>query len=147
MASKKTKLFREHGRFFSVPHYIMDAAAWRFLSPTARAAWLEFCRLYNGSNNGRIGMPARGLAKKLNVSRATAARAIVDPMTYGFLEIANGASYSGKRRAAEYLLTHLKDDRTGDLPTRTFQNIGKTAPEVALIADTAGEPIGSLQSH
>jgi hypothetical protein len=86
------------------------------------------CKSRVGSNNGRIAMSARVLAKRLGVGPTTAARATRDLITYGFLEIAKSSSFSGKRRATEYLLTHFKDDITGDLPTRAFQNIGKVAP-------------------
>jgi hypothetical protein len=41
-------------RYVALPHYIMDTAAWRRLSVTARAAWLEFVRIHNSFNNGKI---------------------------------------------------------------------------------------------
>jgi hypothetical protein len=53
----------------------MDTFAWRRLSVTERAAWLEFARLHNGANNGRIAMSSRTLGERLGVSRDTAARA------------------------------------------------------------------------
>ena len=90
----------------------MDTVAWGRLSVTARAAWLEYMRRHNGSNNGRIAMPERNLADRLGISRNTANRAIKELLTFGFIEVTRGASFAGKRIAVEYLLTHLPDDRT-----------------------------------
>jgi hypothetical protein len=117
-------------RFVALPHYIMDTMAWGRLSVTARAAWLEFVRLHNGANNGRITVGVRALAEKLGVSKNTAERAVNELLTFGFIERTKAASFIGKRRAAEYLLTHIPDDRTDPKgpPSRTFQNIGKVAP-------------------
>jgi hypothetical protein len=117
-------------RFVALPHYIMDTFAWRRLSATARAAWLEFVRVHNGSNNGKIAMSEITLGERLGLSHDTARRAINDLLTFGFIEKIKAASFIGKRRAAEYLLTHIPDDRTDPkgMPSRTFQNIGKVMP-------------------
>lgn len=115
-------------RFVALPHYIMDTFAWHRLSVTARAAWLEFVRVHNGCNNGKIAMPEITLGERLGASHDTAARAIRELLTFGFIEKIKAASFIGKRRAAEYRLTHIKDDITGELPSRAFQNIGKVVP-------------------
>ena len=117
-------------RFVALPHYIMDTFAWHRLSVTARAAWLEFVRVHNGANNGRISMPEITLGERLGVSHDTARRAINELLTFGFIEKIKAALFIGKRRAAEYLLTHIPDDRIDPKgpPSRTFQNIGKDAP-------------------
>jgi len=106
-----------------VPHYILQTAAWRRLSANAKASWLQIGVRFNGSNNGRIAVSCRDLAEKLNISKDSAAKAIAELVTCGFLEIAQASSFSQKRRAAEYRLTHLPCDRTGELATRAFQNI------------------------
>jgi hypothetical protein len=118
-------------RYVALPHYMMNTVAWQRLSVTARAAWLEFVRVHNGANNGRIAMPSRTLGKRLGVSKTTAERAIKkELLTFGFLEMTKASTFTIKRRAAEYLLTHIPDDRTDPKgpPARTFQNIGKVAP-------------------
>jgi DNA-binding transcriptional regulator YhcF (GntR family) len=115
-------------RYVALPHYIMDTFAWRRLSVTARAAWPEFVRVHNSFNNGKIAMSERTLAKRLGVVKNTASRAINELLTFGFIEIAKASTFTIKRRAAEYRLTHLKDDITGELPSRVFQNIGKVSP-------------------
>jgi hypothetical protein len=62
-------------------------------------------------------------------------------VTYGFLEITKCSSLSGKRLATEYPLTHLNDDRNGDPPKRTFQNIGKGPPVRAHVKGKTNGPI------
>jgi DNA-binding transcriptional regulator YhcF (GntR family) len=106
----------------------MNTMAWGRLSVTARAAWLEFVRIHNGCNNGKIAMSSRTLGERLGVSKTTAERAIKELLTFGFIEIAKASTFIRKRRAAEYLLTHIPDDRTHPKgpPSRTFQNIGKS---------------------
>ena len=123
----KTGRTKGKERFICLPHYLMDTVAWGRLSVTARAAWLEYMRRHNGSNNGRIAMPERNLADRLGISRNTANRAIKELLTFGFIEVTRGASFAGKRIAVEYLLTHLPDDRTTPkgAPSRAFQNVGK----------------------
>ena len=37
-------------RFFAVPHYILNTPAWKQLSVSARATWLEFGRVHDGLN-------------------------------------------------------------------------------------------------
>jgi hypothetical protein len=70
-------------------------------------------------------MSCRQLGSKLNIGKTAAAAAIQELTIYGFIEITQSGSFPGKRRAAEYRLTHLNCDRTGELASRAFQNIGK----------------------
>jgi hypothetical protein len=88
-----------------------------------------FARVHNGSNNGRVSMSARMVGERLNVSKDTANRAIKELVTFGFLLRTRAARFASKRVAAEYLMTHVADDRTDPkaIPLRTYQNIGKTA--------------------
>jgi hypothetical protein len=58
-------------RYVGLPHYMMNTFAWGRLSVTARAAWLEFVRVHNGRNNGKIAMSERTLAERLGVSKNT----------------------------------------------------------------------------
>jgi hypothetical protein len=107
-------------RYVALPHYVMDTFAWRRLSVTARAAWLEFVRVHNGCNNGKIAMSERVLGERLRVSHDTARRAINELLTFGFIVMTKASTFVSKRRAAEYLLTHVPDDRTDPkgLPSR-----------------------------
>jgi hypothetical protein len=109
----KTGRSKGNWRFAAVPHYVMDHQSRLHLSLAARCIWLEFVRLHNGSNNGMIAMPARTLANRLGICKTTAAKYITELVTFGFLKRTKASSFSGKRRAAEYLLTHRFDWELG----------------------------------
>jgi hypothetical protein len=99
---------------------MLDSPAYQRLSPAARAAWIEVARLYNGCNNGQLAVSIRNLAGKLGISRSSAARAIRELLTFGFLELSKGSSFSRKRLAAEYRMTHVNCDVTGGLASKAF---------------------------
>jgi hypothetical protein len=42
------------GRYFALPHAVLDSQAWIDCSPPAKALLLELCRQHTGSNNGRL---------------------------------------------------------------------------------------------
>lgn len=106
-----------HARLYE---YIERTDAWRDLSGIAAKAWMTIGLMHNGSNNGKIGVSSRELGKRLGVHHSVAARTIVELENAGFLRCTKASSFSQKRRAAEYRLTHLRDDVTGDPPTREF---------------------------
>ena len=81
---KTNQTARKKDRYVALPHYIMDTFAWQRLSVTARAAWLEFVRVHNSFNNGKIAMSSRTLGERLGVSKTTAERAIKELLTFGF---------------------------------------------------------------
>ncbi|BBP45873.1 hypothetical protein THMIRHAS_12460 [Thiosulfatimonas sediminis] len=57
--SKREKLTGRKGSapFYQAFHYIHDSAAYKGLSPSAKALLHELCRRYNGSNNGDLSAP------------------------------------------------------------------------------------------
>lgn len=109
-----------HGRYVALPAYIARSEAWGRLSPTAKVAWLEIGFLYYGANNGCIGVSSRLLADRIGLTPSTAARAIRQLIKWGFLDLIKQSSFSQKKRAAEYRLTHLNCDVTGELASKRF---------------------------
>jgi DNA-binding transcriptional regulator YhcF (GntR family) len=108
-------------KFVRLFHYVMDSPAYTELSTTARAALIEICRLYNGINNGRLAVPVRSLAERLNVSRATAARALTELDDAGFVSIVRFGSFRRHDRvAAEYRLTFCRCDALNQRATNDF---------------------------
>jgi hypothetical protein len=100
---------------------MLRTPAWQSLLPPARCALIELLNLYNGSNNGRIAMSARGLAERLHISRATAARALNDLSERGFIEVVRRGGFSCKRKlASEWRLTMYHCDVTSQIPSKTF---------------------------
>lgn len=124
----------------------MDSFAWSQLSAHAQCAWIHVVRVYSGSNNGRLAVSVRDLADKLHLSKDTAARALQELVTYGFVEIAKASSFSRKRLATEYRLTHLPCDATGELPSKTFIKIKPNGAAHSLTTGTIGPPNGGFHS-
>ena len=55
MAKRSKKpLEAAQGRYFALPHAVLDSEAWIACSPHAKALLMELCRQHTGSNNGRI---------------------------------------------------------------------------------------------
>lgn len=126
--------------YIRTPNYLFDCFAWHQLSLTARCAWHELARLYNGSNNGRLAMSSRTLAERLNCSKSPAAYALQELITYGFVEIAKGSSFSAKKLATEYRLTHVRCDVSGAKGAKTFMRL----QAINGAEQTAPEPIFSV---
>ena len=120
-------------------HHLLTSPAWQSLSPDARCAYIELKFIYNGGNNGRIGLSARRLGACIHVSKNTAARALGELQEKGFIECATpGAFHRKVRHATEWRLTEEKCDVSGALPTkaasgrtkkRTARDAGRTRPQ------------------
>lgn len=109
--------------FVALEHFLLESEAWQSLSLCARQAYIEIARIYSGNNNGSLALSARGLSKRLHVSKATASRALGDLGERGFVEIAKNGGFNlktGDRRATEWRLTRFKCDKTGQPPTKAF---------------------------
>ena len=114
--------------FVALERYMLKGVAWRSLKPVARSAYVEIAFGYDGANNGRVQMAARTLADRLGMDKATAARAINELETKGFIEIAKRSSFDFKlKQCQEYRLTAFRCDVTGELPTKTFM---RWTPEI-----------------
>lgn len=109
------------GHFVMVPHAMMETAAWRALSPQERAVYLEAARLYNGRNNGFLGLGARAAAKRANINKDTAARCLKRLEELGFLEPTQLGKFNmNSRRATEWRLTLFRCDRTQRPASKAF---------------------------
>ena len=64
-------------RFVRLTYGMMQSQAWRSLDGNARAIYVEIAMRYCGTNNGQIGFSVREAARAIQVSTATAARAIL----------------------------------------------------------------------
>lgn len=110
-------------RFLMLEHWLMKTEAWRSLTTVARCAYIEIkCRYAGpGSNNGRIPYSLLEMSQALNVSKATAMRALKLLRERGFLVIMRRGAFSVKTRmATEWRLTEHMCDATGKLPTKDF---------------------------
>jgi hypothetical protein len=120
---KKRRARRHHDgpKFIQLFRYVLDSPAYASLSVWARAALVEVNRGYNGSNNGRIVLSVREIANRMNCHRDTAARALQDLISRGFIEPTTKRTFSVKfRRATEWRLNDRRCDATGKPQSQAF---------------------------
>jgi hypothetical protein len=109
------------GGFFSLPHRILDSAAYRGLSPLAKVLLIELCRQYNGRNNGHLHATYKWLKKRGWVSCGSIQKAKNELQESGLIQLTRqggliiGSSY--------FALTWLsiEDFRGLDLDFNTYQ--------------------------
>jgi hypothetical protein len=113
---------------------VTTPSSWTSLDTVARCVFIEIARLYNGNNNGELGISCRRAGKLCNVSKNTADRAIQQLLDRGFLRRTRTAGFGWKAGARQrlspcYAITHLP---VGDaLPTKDF--VHWTAPQSNVI--------------
>jgi hypothetical protein len=83
-------------RYVQIFHWEMDSAAFRDLSACARALYIEIRRRYNGTNNGFIVYSCRQGADELKISKSTAAKALNELQTHGFIVAERAAPFIGR---------------------------------------------------
>lgn len=107
--------------FLQLYRYLLESAAWRSLSPQARCVYIEVAALYNGANNGFIGLGVRAASERANVNKDTAAKCFAILIERGFIEPTQlGAFNQNARLATEWRLTSAKCDRTGAQASKAF---------------------------
>jgi len=119
----RAKRRRRHDgpNFIQLFRYMLDCPAYVSLSPSARAAFVEVKRGYNGSNNGRIVLSARQLADRLGCHRNTAWRALQELIDKGFIEPrVKGAFHVKFKHATEWRLNDERCDATGARQSQAF---------------------------
>ena len=82
------------------------------------------CSTADGTNNGQIGFSARQAARAIQVSTATAARAMIHLQDRGFIVAVTKGNFTRKRHATRWRLTEFHCDVTGQPATRDFEAWG-----------------------
>jgi DNA-binding transcriptional MocR family regulator len=120
---KKKRAAERYVRLF---HGMMQSKAWQSLDGNAKAIYLELATLYfgPGTNNGRIGFSARQAARAIQVSTATASRALIQLQDRGFIVPETKGDFSRKRQATRWRLTEFDCDITGQPASRDFEAWG-----------------------
>jgi DNA-binding MarR family transcriptional regulator len=107
--------------FLQLYHYMLRSPAWRSLSPTERATYLEISQRFNGSNNGEIAIGIREMEADLNVGKSSVQRAIEKLVAKGFIEKSVPSNFNRKDRTpTEYRLTSHYCNRTGKAASKAF---------------------------
>jgi hypothetical protein len=106
--------------------WLLNSPAYLSLSCPARALLVEVTRLYNGRNNGQIGLSVRRASERCNIARGTAQRSFGELQDRGFIELATKGAFSRKSpHASEWRLTWWSCDVTGELPSKKFMSWGR----------------------
>lgn len=82
--------------FVALYHWEMDLPAYQYLSTYGRALLLEFRRLYNTYNNGKIVMSVRQAAGLLNCNKDTAAKVLRELEDKGWIRQSSKGCFSQK---------------------------------------------------
>ncbi|MGM0561052.1 MAG: winged helix-turn-helix transcriptional regulator [Pseudomonadota bacterium] len=108
--------------FAGIPHWAFDSPAFQSLSANAQALYLHLKRLYNGFNNGQIGLSMRQAANRLHVSKGTAWNVFKELEQKGFIKKAGGGGLSieGQGVATRWILTEVS--YAGAPPTKEFMS-------------------------
>ena len=117
-------------------HWMLNSPAYLSLGCPARAVLVEIGRVYDGMNNGRLGMSVRMLAERCHIARGTVRHALGELQDRGFIECVKRGSFSQKGGpASEWRLTWRPCDINGALPEKPFmkwrsekQNTGSKYP-------------------
>jgi len=85
MGRDKHEKRRRHSKrkFVQIWHEVIQSPAYQSLSVYAKAALIEICDRYNGTNNGRISFSVREIAERLHTGRHQAHRAMADLEEHG----------------------------------------------------------------
>jgi hypothetical protein len=128
MPNKQNRIGRARRRqryngpnFIQLFRYMLDCPAYVSLSPYGRAGLIEVIRGYNGSNNGKIILSVRDLARRLGCHRDTACGALQELVDKGFIEPRIKGAFSVKfKRATEWRLNDRRCDATGVRQSQAF---------------------------
>jgi DNA-binding transcriptional MocR family regulator len=115
---------------------MLESPAYLSLSCPARGVLVEIVRVYDGMNNGRLGMSVRTLTERCRIARGTARQALAELQDRGFIECVTKGSFNRKvQHASEWRLTWWECDVTGAMPSKDFmrwsrekQNAGSKYP-------------------
>jgi hypothetical protein len=135
-AKRKLVNKRRDGKHVRLYDYLLKSPAYLSLSCPARAVLVEVARVYNGTNNGRLGMSIRMLAERCRIARGTAGKALKELQDRGFIDCVQVGAFSRKvPHASEWRLTWWPCDISRAPPERQFlkwrpenQNTGSEYP-------------------
>ncbi len=110
-------------RYVRLTHFMTGTPAWGSLTTQERAVYLEVARVYNGANNGSLGVSVRMLAARCNISKDTAGKALHVLEERGFIVRMTPGGFSRKTpHAAEWRLTEWPCDETPGAATKAYRN-------------------------
>jgi len=146
MTTKHNKKGRStSGSFVMLTRFMLNAPAWRDLTPAARSVYLEVAKLYNGRNNGHLALSVRDAAEQCRVNKDTAAKSLASLQAHGFIECVTPGGFSRKlRHATEWRLTIERCDKTQSLPSKAFMKWRPPPEEFKSRSENSALPVPSF---
>lgn len=105
------------GKHIRIDKYIKESLAWGSLSPEAKALYFEIKYLFNGHNNGCIGLSLKKAGELSNMRRKRVEKAFDDLLQKGFIKRTRQGLFH-KGLASEYALTEY--ELNGKKATKDF---------------------------
>lgn len=119
------------GQYLKLPYFMLVSAAWRSLTPQARAVFIEVAQIHNGMNNGYLALSVRDAASKANISKDTAGRCFAVLRERGFLVCTAKGHFDRKvPHAAEWSVTLWDCRRSGDRASKDFMRWREPRQEI-----------------
>jgi MarR family len=126
MPKKRNRNRRKDAQHIRLYRYITNSAAYLSLNCAARAILIEIAGVFDGYNNGRLGMSVRTLARRCHLAPGTVTKALRELQDRGFIECVTRGSFNRKvQRASEWRLTWWACNVTGRPPEQPFMQWGK----------------------
>jgi hypothetical protein len=138
---------RSKRKFVQIWHDVVASPAYHSLSVYARAALIEICDRYHGTNNGKVPFSVREMAKRLRTGPRQASRALMDLVDRGVIAPERTGWFSPNHcHATEWRITFQATDRpaTNDYrnwnPEHPMNSLQKQFPVSS--GDAPGIPTG-----
>lgn len=104
----------DRGRFIQFDIDLLESPAYRDLKVAERSLLTELLMIYNGSNNGRIGLSVRHAVDRLRIADRTVTNSFRALLSHGFIRCKSDADWVNGM-AREWTLTFRK--LNGNQPT------------------------------
>lgn len=101
----------------------LDLPTWRALSLAARCLLVEMLAENRKEKNGFLAWPIRRAAERLNVSKATGARALIELERNGWITVSTVSAFGGRAKPATYAVTMFLNDVTGEPASFAFEHL------------------------
>lgn len=139
------------GSFVRLGHDMLDSAAYASLSPNGRALLIELCRLFNGSNNGRLWLSEANAAACMGVSdRKTARVAFSELQDVGLIAMTSDAHFSqkaGQGRARSWALQWEFDQHNRKPASFAYRNYQPSSGKLAKRSDARLHTYADRKKH
>ena len=116
---KKKKYYETGDRFKKLDFATLVSPAWRNLNGNSIKIYLEICRRFNGSNNGKISFGYNEGVAIFGVGKNTVSKALKQLIEFGFLKRSRRGTFFG-RKASTFIITNEKYNNQP--PTRDWKN-------------------------